>query len=295
MDRSIFYRATKRARALTPKVIMTKDKKEEEAAEAANASETTNEESSSEKENLDESKETEAESESTEEIAEDYLGEDSDTGEEVKEEVDYKKRYGDSTREYQKLKEKTDSLSQAISNLEKFAKANPRIVEEIEKAQQLVGAQQGSDGTFIQQQIDEALEPIKKVARDLEQKDKLEKAKTLAAFEKKHPKLFSPSKSKEEKRSLRQKIGRVANTLVETGMTYDQAVERAYLVVDPKAAVQKGKDEAYLETLGEDQAGFASQSSGEGKKSGKPKYTKEELEKAKKFGDKYYKAMLKEK
>ena len=119
--------------------------------------------------------------------------------------------------------------------------------------------------------------------------------KVLAAFEKKTPDLFPSNATKEEKAKIRQRIGKVALTLTETGMSFKTAVGRAYLTVNPKGAVQKGKDEAYLEGLDERQAGFSSQASTEGKKSGKPKYTQAELEKAKKFGDKYYKSMIGEK
>lgn len=67
-------------------------------------------------------------------------------------------------------------------------------------------------------------------------------------------------------------------------MEFKEAVSRAYLTVNPKAAIQKGKDEAYLEGFSEEQAGFSSQSSTEGKKPGKPRYSKVELEIGKKMG-----------
>ncbi len=268
---------------------MINKKKEEEAAEAANASETTKEESSSEEENLDESKETKEVTESKEEITDDYLEEESE-----EKKVDYKKRYGDSTREYQTLKKTTDDLSLAMSNLEKLTKANPKILAEIEAAQGMTDETNQGSSTLIQQQVDKAIEPIKKVAQEFQDRDRRAKVKVLAVFERKNPKLFSPKATKEEKRAIRQRIGKVANALVETGMTFKQAVNRAYFTVNPKIAVQKGKDEAYLEGLSEQQAGFSSQVSTKGKRSGKPKYSKAELEAAKKLGKKYYNAMIKE-
>lgn len=271
---------------------MTNKKSEDEAANKANASETTKGEPSSVEENLEAPKEETVESEpEEEEIKSDYLGEE----EPEPEKVDYKKRYGDSTREYQTLKSKTDTLSKAMENLESLVRLNPKIVAEIEEAQKSMPADNGTpSSTLIQQQIDKALEPVKKVAQDLENKDRMAKVKILVEFEKKNPKLFSIKATKKEKKEIRQRIGKVANALVETGMDYKDAVKRAYFTVNPKAAVQKGKDEAYLESRGEEEAGFSSQTSTEGKKAGKPKYTKAELENAKKFGDKYYKSMIKE-
>jgi len=269
---------------------MTKQK-EEEVAKAANASETTNDESGSEKEtskeNLDKSQEEleEGSAESKEEVSSDYL----EKGDK-EEKVDYKKRYSDSTREFQSLKTEKDKLSTALDNLEKLSKANPKIMAEIEAAKGMSG-----QSTLIQQQIDDALEPVKKATQELQNKESQVQMKVLANFEKKNPTLFPTNASAEEKRAIRQKIGKVANTLVETGMSFKNAVDRAYLTINPKAAVQKGKDEAYLEGLGEETASFSGQSSTEGKKSGKPKYTQAELAKAKKFGDKYYKSMINEK
>lgn len=271
-------------------------KKKDEVAEMANASEETKEESSTEpkegeQENLDESKKEaniEKVVESKEEVSSDYLGDETKEKEE-----NWQKRYGDSTREYQTLRKKTDSLSLAMENLEKLSKANPKIVSEIEAAQKGFTGDGQANSTLIKQQISEALEPVKKITQDLQDKDRREKTKVLSMFEKKHPTLFSLKATKEEKTAVRQRIGKVANALVETGMGFKQAVNRAYLTVNPKAAIQKGKDEAYLEGLGEKQAGFSSQVSAVGKKSGKSKYTKRELEVAKKFGDKYYKSMVK--
>lgn len=266
-------------------------KQDEVTDEMVNASDTNEDESSSEKENLEEStKEADIEKtvESKEEVSSDYLGDETKT-----EEANWQKRYGDSTREYQTLKKKTDNLSLAMDNLEKLTKANPKIVSEIEAAQRnLTG--DGQNSTLTKQQISEVLEPVKKIARDLQDRDNRTKMKVLVAFERKTPNLFSSKTTKEEKREIRQRIGKVANVLAESGMSFKQAVSRAYLTVNPKAAIQKGKNEAYLEGLGEKQAGFSSQGSTEGKKSGKPKYTRKELENAKKFGDKYYKAMIKE-
>lgn len=266
-------------------------KSDDEATSKANASETTEGEPSSKQENLEAPKETkeEVKVESKEEITSDYLEE----GKEEKK-VDYKKRYGDSTREYQTLKTRTDRLNQAITNLETLAKANPKIVAEIEAAQGMASSDQNlpSSTLNIQQQIDKALEPVKKVAQGLQDKDRQSKVKVLAAFESKNPKFFSKLKGK-EKKAIRQRIGKVANALVETGLDFKDAVNRAYLTVNPKAAIQKGKDKAYLEGLDEKQAGFSSQTSTEGKKPGKPKYTKKELEIGEKMGVK--KAMLKDK
>lgn len=267
-------------------------KSEDEATKKANASETTKGEPSSEKENLEAPKEEKVESKPAEpkeeEIKSDYLGE------KPEEKIDYKKRYGDSTREFQTLKTESDKLSLALKNLENLARLNPKIVAEIEAAQKTGQVSQPASSTLIQQQIDTALEPVKKVAQGLQDKDRRSKVKILAAFEKKNPKLFSPKTTKKEKRAIRQQIGKVANALVESGMDFKDAVPRAYLTVNPKAAVQKGKDEAYVEGLGEKQAGFSSQTSTEGKKPAKPKYTKVELEIGKKLGKKYHQAMIKE-
>jgi len=250
---------------------MTEKKKDDEATQEVNAPEPTKpEKSSSEPENLEDSK-TKVE---PEEIAEDYLEE------EPKETVDYKKRYGDSTREFQEFKKKTDAQTQAVEQLEKLAKLNPKIVAEIEAAQKL----SGGDSTLVKQQIDEALEPVKKMTQELQNKDKLEKVKVLAKFEKKNPDLFSPKATAEEKKKVRQQIGKVANALVESGMSYSRAVERAHLTVNPKAAIQKGKDEAYLEGLDEKQAGFSGQASTEGRKPTKTSYSKRELEIGDKMG-----------
>lgn len=277
---------TKRARALTPKGNMPEEKVE--ATEKDNASETT--ESESEQDNSEKEKEVETESEGEikEEVSKDYLGED-------QEETDWKKRYGDSTREFQTLKTETETMSKAMAALEKLAKVNPSIIAEIEKARQLeTGA--GQDSTLIQQQIDKALEPVKKVAQDFENKERLSKAKVLSAFEKYTPDLFSPKATAEEKKVIRQRIGKVANALVESGMDFKKAVSRAYLTINPKAAVKQGKDEAYAESFAEDQAGFSSQSSDESKKT-KPRYSQKELEVADKLdpSGKVKKSMLEEK
>jgi len=247
--------------------------KEDEAAKTANASETTNDDTSSDKENLEESKETKVESK--EDLSSDYLEEDSE------EDVDYKKRYGDSTREFQALKTKADRTSLALKNLEKLAKVNPKIMSEIDIAlgkDSKKGGENQPTSTLIQETVDKALEPIKKVTQDLEDKNTRAKIKTLATFEKKNPNLFPSGATKEEKRTIRQTIGRVANALVETGMPFKKAVSRAYLTINPKSAIQKGKDEAYLEKLDQGQAGFSRQVSAEGKKVKKPSVSKRELE-----------------
>jgi len=267
---------------------MKKKKKEDEATEEVNAPEPTEEEeTSSEEENLETSEEEKKEPEGkvevepkTEEIAEGYL-------EDEKPKVDYKKRYGDSTREFQTLKKETDTYSKALTNLERLAETNPNIITEIEAAQKTLGETvKGlpAGSTLVQKQIDEALEPVKKVAQDIQSRERLSKVKTLATFEKKNPKLFSPKATKKEKRAIRQRIGKVANALVETGMDFPEAVNRAYLTVNPKAAIQQGKDKAYLEGLDEEQAGFSGQTSTEGKKPTKPKYTKAELKAGDKMG-----------
>ena len=266
---------------------MTTKNKEDETAKMANASETIKEDSSSEEENLDESKDLKVES--TEDKASDYL----DESKEPKGEVDYEKRYSDSTREYQKLKTDSDKLSLAMENLEKLAKINPQISAEIDKARKGESTNQDSS-TLAQQQIDKALEPVNKIVKGFEERERKAKLGVLSSFEDKHPDLFSTKTTKKERSAIRQKIGKVARTLEETGMSYKQAVDRAYLTIDPKAAIQEGKDEAYLERLDANQAGFSSQSSTEGKKSGKPKYSQAQLEAGKKFGDKYYKSMIEE-
>lgn len=266
-------------------------KKDKEVTDKVNASETTKEESGSEKENPEDSKETKRKAEplKEEEAASDYLEE------KPEEEVDYKKRYGDSTREYQSLKTEKDRLSKALANLEGLAKTNPKIVEEIEAAQEQIGKDSPvGDNLGVQKQINEALEPVKKIAQEFQQRDRQSKIKALIAFEKKNPELFDPKATKEEKKAVRQRVGKVANTLVETGMPYSEALKRAHLTVNPKAAIKEGKDKAYLEGITEEQAGFSGQTSSEGKKPGKPKYTKEELEAAKKLGPKVYQAMIEE-
>ena len=276
---------------------MIKKDKADEAAEKANASEPTEGEPSSEKENLEAPKETEKvelKEPKPKEIASDYLGEPK-----TEEKVDWKKRYAGSTKEFQTLKTESDRHQTALTNLENLARLNPKIADEIEAAQRMTGqANQGlpTRGASVQQQVDEALEPVKKVAQDLQAKNRRARVKVLAAFEKKNPDLFSPEATKEEKAAIRQKIGKVANVLSESGMDFKEAVNRAHLTVNPKAAVQKGKDEAYAEGLGERQAGFSSQTSTEGKKAKKTKYSKKELEIADKLDrtGKVKKAMLEE-
>jgi len=287
------------------------DKKEDEVAEeTANASETTIEESGSEEEiktSEDNPETSKAESKSevkTEEIASDYLEDDSFKkryADSVKGFQEYKtKRDSEQSREYQALKKKTDTLSKVITSLESLARVNPKIISEIEAARGSANmtdpgtASSEATGTLIQRQVNEALEPVKKVAQDLQNQDRKAKVKILAAFERKNPKLFSPKATKEEKTAIRRRIGKVANALVDTGMDFPEAVERAHYTINPKAAVKKGKDQAQLESFSEGQAGFTSQTSAKGKKAGKPKYSKAELAKAKKFGDKYYKSMIKE-
>ena len=266
---------------------MTKKNKDDEATKKVNAPEPTDEESSeeessSEEENLETSEEkAKVEPEvKSEEIEKDYL-------EEEKSEETYKKRYGDSTKENQTIREKNKTLTLAIENLENLSRLNPKIADEIEAANKMSG-EAGKDlptsSTLVKQQVDEALGPVKQVVQDIQSKERLSKVKVLATFEKKNPKLFSPKATKEQKREIRQRIGKVANALVETGMDFPAAVNRAYLTVNSKAAIQKGKDKAYLEGLNEEQAGFSSQSSTEGKKPTKPKYSKAELKAGDKMG-----------
>jgi hypothetical protein len=249
---------------------MNEEKKDDEATVKVNAPEPTKEKTSSDKENLADSKDDKVKVvPEPEEIAEGYLGE------EPKDEIDYKKRYGDSTREYQVLKKQTESDRQNIEDLKRLAQINPRILAEIEAAYRQPGQ---ADSTLVDQRINEAIAPIKQGMQDLQNKDVASKVKVLANFEKKNPKLFPANATREQKQEIRQKLGKVVNVLVETGMSYKNAVERAHLTINPKAAVQKGKDEAYLESLGERQAGFPSQASTQGKKPSKPKYSKRELE-----------------
>jgi hypothetical protein len=270
---------------------MTEEKKDDEATDKVNAPEPQKEESSPNKENLEDSKDK-VKSE-PEEIAGDYLEEGKS------EEIDYKTRYGDSTREYRTLqqehralKEKSGTYIQAVETLERLARLNPRIAAEIEAAQGLSGQ---STSTLVEQQVEKALAPFKEVTQGIQNKERLSKVKVLTKFEQKNPDLFPAKATVEQKKEIRQRIGKVANALVETGMPFSKAVERAYLTINPKAAIQKGKDKAYLEGLSEERAGFASQTSTQGRKSKKTGYSKRELEIAEKMGNKYKEAMLKDK
>jgi hypothetical protein len=262
---------------------MAKKTKGEEVADKANASPSTEETTDSKQETQEPSTEEKGDKVETpapkeEDIKSDYLGE-------PKEEIDYKKRYGDSTREYQKLKEESGQTTQALKQLEELAAKNPKILAEIEAAQQLVNqSAQVQDSYSVQQQINTALEPVKRVTQEIQNKDRLTRIKTLTAFEKKNPDLFSPQATAEEKKAIRQKVGGVANVLAESGMNYSEALDRAYLTINPKAAIQKGKDEAYAEGYGETQAGFSSQTSTEGKSPKKKSYTPGELEAAAAMG-----------
>lgn len=242
------------------------DKKE--VADKANAS-NTEEESSTDEDNLEESKSTVEE----ESAGADYLEED-------KPEIDYKKRYGDSTREYQTLKQEKEKLSGALDEFEKLSQRNPRIIAEIEAAQGMTGSSNTNTDT-VKQQIEEAIEPLRKVTQGVQDKERLTQVRILTDFEKKNPDLFSPKATKEEKKEIRQKIGKVANTLFDTGMSYENAVSRAHLMVNPKAAESKGRDQAHLDSLDEKQAGFSSQTSTEGAKPTEGKYNSEELRIAK--------------
>jgi hypothetical protein len=251
----------------------------EEATDEVNAPEPKEEESSSEEENLETEEKTEPESKEPDPaITEDYLEED-------KPEIDYKKRYGDSTKGFQEYKEKAEPAIEAVKRLEELSEANPNILSEIEKAKAMgQGDNKPDSPDLVDQKINKALEPIKKVTQDLENKERMSRVKVLAAFEKKNPKLFPPKASAEDKRAIRQRIGKVANTLVETGMTFSEAVDRAYLTVNPKAAEKKGRDKAYVEGLSEERAGFSSQTSTEGAKPKKVKHSKRELEIGDKMG-----------
>lgn len=257
----------------------------DEVAEQANASQPQEETPDTQTSNPEESEPVTDHQESTD-LDKEYL-------EEVEtDNTDWKKRYSDSTREYQKLRQEQQQYAKAIENLERFAKTNPRILEEIEAAQRQMPVGQTVDPSSLQSQIDQALEPIKKVAAELQQKDRETKGRVLTDFEKKNPDLFPVNATIEQKRSIRQKIGKVAGVLVESGMDFNEAINRAYLTINPKAAIQKGRDEAYLEAQTESQAGFTSQSSTDTRQTKKVKYSKAELDNAKKLGDKYYKAML---
>jgi len=230
--------------------------------------------------------------ETPETIGNDYLEGDSDQSEDI----DYKKRYGDSTREVRKIQDENKQYQQAIQRLEALAEANPRIMREIEAAQQAgLNQQPQQSGQFnnpdIQNQLDQALEPIRKVATELQQQDRNKKAEVLADFEKQNPDLFPTNATAEQKKQVRKQIGSVAQALVNSGMEFKQAVERAYLTINPESAIRKGRDQAYLETYGDGTAEFTSQSSAE-TKTKKPKYRKGELEAAKKLG--VFDAMLKE-
>lgn len=253
------------------------DKKSDEATEEVNPSPNEEEESSSEKETLEDSEEK-VETK-PEEIAGDYL---EDKPKDTRTQEDYKKRWEGSTKEYEKLKKEADSYSQAMKQLEKLAEMNPNILSEIEKAQQQSSG--GSSPDDVDERINKAIEPVIKVTQELENKEKLKQVKVLTSFEKKNPDLFPPKATAEEKKAIRQRIGKVANTLVDTGMSFKEAVDRAYLVVNPKAAEKKGRDKAYVEGLSEERAGFSSQTSTEGKRDKKVKYNQRELEIAEKMG-----------
>lgn len=268
---------------------MNDNNKEEEATEEVNAPEPNNtEESSSNEDNLETDESTQ---QSSSEVAGDYLADESETSSEDDSEVDYKKRYADSTREYQKIATEKEQLSKEMEALEKLAQKNPNIIAEINKAREMAGEAKASND---EDRIDRKLEDIQKKVQELSRKEDLEKVKIFQNFERRNPDLFPPNATAEEKKAIRNKIGRVANTLVDTGMDLSEAVDRAYLTINPKAAEKAGRDKAYAESLTEEQAGFSSQTSAEGKRQSKTQYTKEELDIASKMGDKYKEAMLKD-
>ena len=201
--------------------------KDDEATNEVNAPEPTDEESSeeessSEEENLEESEESDEVEEKpevkSEEIEEDYLDDE-------KTEPDYKKRYGDSTRENQTIRDKNKNLTLAIENLDKLSALNPKIAAEIEAAQKMSGASLDSSSTAVQEKIDKALEPISKVAQEMQNKERLSKVKIFANFEKRNPKLFSPKATEKEKTAIRQRIGIVTNALVKSGNMCDMSVK----------------------------------------------------------------------
>jgi hypothetical protein len=253
-----------------------------EVTEKVNASNPTTEETEPAKETGNseetETKVTEPESEdSTKKLGSDYLG----TEVEGEDSTDWKKRYSDSTKGVQKLQAEKQELETALNTLEKLGQANPRIAAEIQAAQNSIQANPNS--TLIQQQVAQGLEPIKKIATKLHQKDQNEKIETLANFEKKNPNMFPKGATVKEKTAIRQQIGKVAAALQESGMGFQKSIERAYLSVNPDAAIQKGRDEALLQTHGNGQAEFSSQTSTEGKQAKPTQYTKRQLEIASKF------------
>jgi len=78
------------------------------------------------------------------------------------------------------------------------------------------------------------------------------------------------------------------------GIPYAKALDQAAVAVSPLIATRRGKDEAYAEMFGQGQAETAKQTSQEGRTPDKAKYTKNELDIAKKLGGPYYDAMVKE-
>jgi len=236
-------------------------------------SQTTNtEDSGSGKENPEESQDTKVETTDS-----DYFGE----KKEEETEVDYKKRYSDSTRQYQILKEEAELSASQLKRLEKLAQKNPKIFEEIKRAQENASEGQPIDSTLIQREIERQIKPIKEGY----QKDRqAEKFKVLNSFAKKNPKLFPPKATREIREKMGKDIMDVADVLAKKGMDYSKAVKRAALSVNPQAARQQGKDEAYLEMVSTDQASFSSQVSDEGKRTKKVRHSAKALEAAKAMG-----------
>lgn len=266
-------------------------KQDEAAKDKANASKNITEETDTSQEDNSEKAEittetTEA-SADTQEAGKDYLG-----GEQSEDTTDWKKRYSDSSREFQTLRQEAENYKQAMANLENLAQANPRILAEIEAAQRLATQQSNFYDQIVQRQVNQELAPIKKIAQDLQNQERQAKTQTFIDFEKKNPSLFPPKATEQQKKQIRGQIGRVVNALIETGMPFQEALDRAALTVNPQIAIQRGKDEAYLESQGETQAEFSSQTSAEGKKTKKKTFTPGELKAAEAMGVKD--AMLKD-
>lgn len=185
--------------------------------------------------------------------------------------IDWKKRYDDSTREFETRYKPMEEDYKYFDNL---LKNDPLLARQVAEAQARAGQGSRVNQTIQQPSVDldkiveeklqKRLEPIDGLLKEQEQQQKAERVKDIINFEKKYgAQLFKNATTKEAQSSIKKEIGATAATLFRDGRTksYSEALEKAMIIHNPDILVRQGESRALAGKASKDQASFESQTS----------------------------------
>jgi hypothetical protein len=195
------------------------------------------------------------------EIAKDYGIEAEEEAEDDRD-VDWKKRYADSQRNYQ---QEIQPKLKTLEYWDNLLAANPALAAQVKALAQQQNVNPNS--TDVNQKLVQDVETIKQQVQSFsyqQRKEELDKRKEiLAKFDETVGKTLTPEQ--------KTKVGVTANRLYLTGRegdkdpqlvaSYAEALEKAAQIHNPQLLVEKGKSEAYLSQFKTNMASFHNQAS----------------------------------